>query len=65
MPRPALRTANLINRLEFESFVALYFALASIDTGDLVEGSGRLWIMELKPRSERDFCPDWQPPSGT
>lgn len=34
-------------------FVALYFALATDDTGDLVPGPGRLWVMALKPRERR------------
>jgi len=33
--------------------VALYFAIARDDTGDLVKGPGRLWVMKLKPSHER------------
>lgn len=34
--------------------VGLYFALARDDTGDLVDGPGRLWVVQLLPPEDRE-----------
>jgi hypothetical protein len=45
---------TLLTDWSLNALTGLYFALAKDDTGDLVNGPGRLWVMELKPSRKRE-----------